>query len=242
MAITTTRYSNADGVPLTQKVGATASVLLPDPQGNVIGRIDSTQAVVGKTWYWPYGELRTGTLGSSLGYGGTWGYYTDNTSNRIYIRARYLKPNYTKWLTVDPLWPEEDKYIYGASSPVSTIDPTGTQWLEPCNESQMAVCARQAAKRGAKSYKCTVISVLICQGVILGKAVCFYYGLGKKKPGEPPRPLPGKKLRPPPPSPLNCRVFCSLVCAFVSVKDSLDYEQCVHACVPFCEAGGQMLR
>ncbi len=141
MAITTTRYSNAGGVPLTQKVGATASVLLPDPQGNVIGRIDSTQAVVGKTWYWPYGELRTGALGSSLGYGGTWGYYTDNTSNRIYIRARYLKPNYTRWLTVDPLWPEERAYVYVDSEAATLVDSSGLKAATVFNDVGCGLCA-----------------------------------------------------------------------------------------------------
>ena len=88
MAITTTRYDNVHGVPLSVTVGGVSSVLLPDPQGNIVGRIDSTQTVVGKTWYWPYGERRTGSHGLRLGYGGAWGYYTDASTSRLYIRAR----------------------------------------------------------------------------------------------------------------------------------------------------------
>ncbi len=125
MAITTTRYDNVHGVPLSVTVGGVSSVLLPDPQGNIVGRIDSTQTVVGKTWYWPYGERRTGSHGLRLGYGGAWGYYTDASTSRLYIRARYLKPNWTRWLTVDPLWPSEKAFLFCKASPALRIDPSG---------------------------------------------------------------------------------------------------------------------
>ena len=125
MAITTTRYDNVHGVPLSVTVGGVSSVLLPDHQGNIVGRIDSTQTVVGKTWYWPYGERRTGSHGLRLGYGGAWGYYADSSTNRLYIRARYLKPNWTRWLTADPLWPRQQGYGYAGSSPITRVDPTG---------------------------------------------------------------------------------------------------------------------
>ncbi len=196
MAVTTTRYSNAAGIPLTQKVGATASVLLPDPQGNVIGRIDSNQVILGKTWYWPYGELRTGALGSSLGYGGMWGYYTDNTSNRIYIRARYLKPNYTRWLTVDPVWPNTSAYVYVADRPIVDVDPTGKLPLlcaVPCIAVSVCIVdiiAACADSKGFNSFMDCAWSVFdnlpswtkaLCGGGLMGCLVCLSKALDKEQ-------------------------------------------------------------
>jgi RHS repeat-associated protein len=98
--------------------------------------IDDAGTVTNTFSYWPYGELRTtviGNLPTPFLYCGRWGYYTD-TTGRIYVRARTYRPVFTRWLTVDPLWPWESAYRYGISRPLSVVDASGlSPALEPAS-------------------------------------------------------------------------------------------------------------
>jgi|GEM_PF-4045649 len=81
-----------------------------------------------EAWYWSYGEIRasTETNPSPWGFVGLLGYYTD-ALNYLYVRARYYRPNLTRWQTVDPLWSLQEGYIYGNSDPITNYDPSGLQ-------------------------------------------------------------------------------------------------------------------
>ena len=48
---------------------------------------------------------------------------------RQYVRARHLRPDLGRWMTVDPLWPREQPYRYVQNSPSNDVDPTGLQLL-----------------------------------------------------------------------------------------------------------------
>ncbi len=63
--------------------------------------------------YWPYGEQRSksGGINIPFHYIGAYGYYED-TSNRLYGRARYYRADLGNWITKDPLWPEDPAYAY----------------------------------------------------------------------------------------------------------------------------------
>ncbi len=73
-------------------------------------------------------EVRTssGTNPSPWGFCGTWGYYKDATA-RFYVRARMLRADLSRWMTVDPLWPHENPCNYVQNIPNSQIDVAGHQ-------------------------------------------------------------------------------------------------------------------
>src|SRR5690606_30523343 len=78
-------------------------------------------------------ELRTSVIGNlptPFLYCGRWGYYTD-TTGRIFVRARTYRPVFTRWLTIDPLWPWESAYAYARSRPATLVDASG-QGCSPC--------------------------------------------------------------------------------------------------------------
>jgi len=87
---------------------------------------DESGTVTSTTTYWPFGEVRTqtGTNPSPWGFCGVWGYLTDAVS-RMYVRARHYRPDMSRWMSVDPLWPTELPFNYCAAEPISTKDPLG---------------------------------------------------------------------------------------------------------------------
>ena len=56
-------------------------------------------------------------------YCGTIGYFTD---------ARFYMPALTRWLTSDPLWPDELPFVYASSCPTVKVDPLGTDDDDNC--------------------------------------------------------------------------------------------------------------
>ncbi len=46
---------------------------------------------------------------------------------RYYIRARDFLPDLSRWLTTDPLWPDEERFNYAIAWPILLIDPSGSQ-------------------------------------------------------------------------------------------------------------------
>ena len=88
---------------------------------------DSSGNTTYEAEYWPYGEVRSeaGTNRSPWGFVGTLGYYTDEKSKSLYVRARTYLPNYARWANVDPLWPLATPYVYALASPTRYTDPSG---------------------------------------------------------------------------------------------------------------------
>jgi RHS repeat-associated protein len=121
------RVTNANGRIISEKRNGQRRYHQHDALGNTIALIDDAGTVTNTFSYWPYGELRTpvmGNLPTPFLYCGRWGYYTD-TTGRIYVRARTYRPVFTRWLTVDPLWPRESAYGYGDFAPLTFVDPSG---------------------------------------------------------------------------------------------------------------------
>lgn len=152
------RYTNAHGRVIAEQHGASRRFLKCDPQGNVLGLYDNNQTLTDSFTYWPYGEVRTQTnpFGTKLKFSGGLGCRT-TLDGRIYMRARTLQPKYGRWLTVDPLWPDEASFVFAQCSPMSKIDPSGTQAGKGgeaglilrafiCCEEQSSKALREAAK------------------------------------------------------------------------------------------------
>ena len=119
-------YTTIDRVLVHEDRGGVERQYVGDPLGSLVGELDENQNLTYTAEYWPYGEVRTesGSKQSEWGYVGLLGYLKD-LATLLYVRARHYLPHKGRWLTVDPLWPKERGYIYGASCPILVTDPTG---------------------------------------------------------------------------------------------------------------------
>lgn len=126
MSTVVTTFTTVAGFLIYEDRGGTESSYTPDPLGSLIECRDSSGNKTYSAGYWPYGEVQTstGSNPSSWGFGGLLGYFTD-TSSRLYVRARYLVTAWARWLTLDPLWPQQQAFVYVEDSPVLFADPSG---------------------------------------------------------------------------------------------------------------------
>ncbi|HSI72176.1 MAG TPA: hypothetical protein VK934_03290 [Fimbriimonas sp.] len=123
-------YTNFCGMIVSETRSGVERDYVPDTLGSTAALVDNMEAVTDRWEYWPYGEVsqRTGTSTTPFTFVGILGYFKDLLDNLFYVRARYLKANLARWLTVDPLWPDEPAYGMGCS-PLSLVDPTGAQGM-----------------------------------------------------------------------------------------------------------------
>jgi RHS repeat-associated protein len=127
-------YTTVNGQILSESRGGTVSHFVPDPLGSVVMVRDTSGNTVYEAEYDPYGNVQseTGTNPSSLGYVGTLGYIKDSAAS-MYVRARYLLNNLGRWLTKDPLWPNEPGYVYSKASPTYLVDIFGLAVVIPAS-------------------------------------------------------------------------------------------------------------
>jgi len=120
-------YSNFCGRVVSENRGGVVSNYVADPLGSTIGLIDSAGTMTDRWEYWPYGEVvsRTGSNATPLTFLGVLGYFKDVLDKLFYVRARHLRVDLARWLTVDPVWPREQPYGYAEDSPGLNADPTG---------------------------------------------------------------------------------------------------------------------
>jgi len=120
-------YGTAFGGIISENRGGTVSVYVPDTLGSTIGLMNSAGTLTDSWTYWPYGEVRTRT-GSNVTpftFLGIIGYFQDVLSKLSYVRARFLKCDLARWLTVDPLWPSQPAYGYVENNPLLATDGSG---------------------------------------------------------------------------------------------------------------------
>jgi len=130
MALTVV-YSNAFGGVFAENRGGTVSNYVPDSLGSTIGLTSSAGSLTDRWEYWPYGEFarHSGSSVTPLTFLGVLGYFQDVLSQFFYVRARHLRVDLARWLTLDPIWPHAQAYAYVNARPVSRSDRTG---LYPC--------------------------------------------------------------------------------------------------------------
>jgi RHS repeat-associated protein len=128
----TVRYTTVNGEIIAEKRNGVRRLYVPDPLGSTVALLDNTQTQSDTFSYWPYGEekSRTGTTPTPFRHGGSTGYYTDGGS-RAYVRKRHYLKTLGRWVTVDPLWPDEAAYAYAANSPLVFVDPSGNTCAIP---------------------------------------------------------------------------------------------------------------
>ncbi len=133
MSVTT--FTTVNGRILRQNKDGVVHNFVSDPLGSVVMVRDTSGNTVYEAEYDPYGNVQseTGTNPSGLGYVGTLGYIKDSASS-MYVRARYLLNNLGRWLTKDPLWPDEAGYVYAGAAPSQVYDPSGKQTTSCCDD------------------------------------------------------------------------------------------------------------
>ena len=119
-------YTTVNGRLVEENRNGVVTRYVPDTLGNVSKTADVNGNIASETTYWPFGEVRTqvGTNPSPWGFCGVWGYLQDAAA-RLYVRARYLRTDVGRWLTVDPFWPGEPAYGYARNAPTKKVDPSG---------------------------------------------------------------------------------------------------------------------
>ena len=126
-------YATVNGRLVQENRGGVVTRYVADTLGSVIQTRDASGNQTSSTTYWPFGEVRTssGTNPSPWGFCGIWGYFTDAV-NRLYVRARNLRADLSRWMTPDPLWPRQPVYSYVDGQATIYVDPTGEQMLIGC--------------------------------------------------------------------------------------------------------------
>ncbi len=105
-------YSNAFGRLVSETRSGVESDYLSDTLGSTIGLVNSTGVMTDRWEYWPLGEVvsRSGSGPTPFTFLGLIGYFEDIVDKLFYVTARFLRVEFARWQTGDPLWPEEPAY------------------------------------------------------------------------------------------------------------------------------------
>lgn len=240
-------YTTFAGQIVHETRNGTEHYYSPDTLGSTSLLMDTSGNVTDTFEYWPYGEerVRTGSTATPFTFVGALGYYKD-LATRYYIRARYLMANYTRWLTLDPLWPRQLPDAYAASCPSRYIDGTGLAVELPlvliaaCGGCEVCIAAfaLQCTNCGSdvKCWAQCLKGVLdnlpgwakaICAGVCAGCIATIIVLLKPTPPGiPPPLLLPGT----------SCLDGCSFMCCVPYANDIIKLSACEADCACQCRA------
>jgi len=130
-----TNYISVNGRMLSEVTDGVILDYVPDALGSIHSVVDQTATAVKTMRYKPYGEVlsRSGSISDRMyQWVGTYGYRaTFNYASSHYVRARHYSQTPGTWTTVDPLWPEENKYTYVEGRAIYAIDPSGAYRVIP---------------------------------------------------------------------------------------------------------------
>jgi len=159
-------YGTAFGGVISENRGGVVSVYVPDTLGNTIGLINSAGTLTDRWTYWPFGETnaRTGTNATPLTFLGIIGYFQDVASKLLYVRARHLRVDLARWLTVDPKWPNQRAYVYAGDRPAKYADPSGLWPWDACGivDWGLASCSGEMDAQCTQACGRTCSPVLSC--------------------------------------------------------------------------------
>ncbi len=115
------------GGVLSQRRGTTSHYHHHDALGSTRFLSDSS-GNVSDTYLldaWGNEIASTGTTVNPFKWVGKYGYYTDESTGLVYVRARMYQPTVARWVSVDPIFVAESAYHYGEGRAPSVIDPSG---------------------------------------------------------------------------------------------------------------------
>jgi RHS repeat-associated protein len=158
-------YTTVAGEIVSENRNGVESFYTPDTNGNTMRLRDVNGNVTDEWTYWPYGEVRTrtGTTPTPFTFGGVVGYYAEQLSNKFYTRARYLQAFLARWLTADPLWPQESAYGYCSCSPCAYSDASGCKCTTDgiLKSEDKDACKKYCYVRGLSLEKCTCREIIL---------------------------------------------------------------------------------
>jgi RHS repeat-associated protein len=98
---------------------------ISNPRGDIVTVSNWNLSTSAKFQYDEFGTIlqKENSINTPFCFLGKYGCMTD-TSDLVYLRARYYDPTIGRFLTEDPLW-STNRYPYGDNNPISRIDPTG---------------------------------------------------------------------------------------------------------------------
>ena len=117
------------GGVLSQRRGNTSHYHHHDARGSTRFLTDSSGNVT-DTYLndaWGNNVVSTGTTVNPFKWVGKYGYYTDDSTGQVYVRARMYQATIARWCSVDPL-PDHrlrGAYCYTENHPQNSIDPSG---------------------------------------------------------------------------------------------------------------------
>ena len=134
---------SASGQPMSITYDGTVYYYLLNAQGDVVGLIDSTGAVVVQYTYDAWGRLlsTTGTAASALGINNPLryrGYIYDTETSFYYLQSRYYNPEMGRFINADDVLSGiggkvlgYNQFAYGFNNPVNTSDSSGkwASWI-----------------------------------------------------------------------------------------------------------------
>ena len=140
------------GGVISQRRGTTTSTYHADALGSTRFLTDSSGNVT-DTYLndaWGNSIASTGSTVNPFKWVGKYGYYTDDSTGQVYVRARMYQPAVARWVSVDPLpfFDSLNSYCYSMNSAFQKIDPSGAA-CEYCgpNVDELLVRELQYASR-----------------------------------------------------------------------------------------------
>ena len=116
------------GGVISQRRGTTTSTYHTDALGSTRFLTDESGTVTDTYLYDAWGNTvaETGTTTMPFKWVGKYGYYTDESTGQVYVRARMYEPTVARWASIDPKFDETNEvFAYGTNGPVSHLDPSG---------------------------------------------------------------------------------------------------------------------
>jgi RHS repeat-associated protein len=129
--VTYTNEPQQYGGVISQRRGTTTSTYHADALGSTRALTDNSGNVT-DTYLndaWGNSVASAGTTVNPFKWVGKYGYYTDNSTAQVYVRARMYQPTVARWLSVDPIGVinGDNLYLYVQRF----IDPSGWQCQAP---------------------------------------------------------------------------------------------------------------
>jgi RHS repeat-associated protein len=127
--VTYTNEPQQYGGVISQRRGTTTSTYHADALGSTRALTDNSGNVT-DTYLndaWGNSVASTGTTVNPFRWVGKYGYYTDNSTGQVYVRARMYQPSTGFWIAFDE-WRFVDgtnDILYARQSPLQRIDPSG---------------------------------------------------------------------------------------------------------------------
>ncbi|MBL8817023.1 MAG: RHS repeat-associated core domain-containing protein [Planctomyces sp.] len=131
------------GGVLSQRRGSTSRFLHADALGTT-RLLTSTAGVTTDTYLfdaWGNPVSSTGSTVNPFRWVGRYGYYTDNATGLVYVRARMYAPTIAVWVSMDPIGFDSGDvllYRYVSNYPLQQTDPSGL--IEPVTCGVLLIC------------------------------------------------------------------------------------------------------